>query len=272
VSFGLTQKLFLSAFESAWAPFYYATIREPDAPRVFRMVSTYGVAILALLTAGVSATGRDAVQAITHGRILPPFDPRWHDVSLVVGFTSLGVFFQGIYLLTSIGLNITKKTQYYPVATMTAAAANVGLNFLLIPRLGIVGAGWANAAAYALQAAIGFVLSQRFYRIAYEWGRIARVCAAAAAAYMVAILLPSMRPAIDPHKTIAWMPDVLARGTAVVVVYAALLALTGFFHGEELARLRVLRRRSQPRAATLRAPDSTEMAGEVVATDIEAPE
>ena len=33
VSFGLTQKLFLSAFESAWAPFYYATAREPDAPR-----------------------------------------------------------------------------------------------------------------------------------------------------------------------------------------------------------------------------------------------
>src|SRR4051794_39540441 len=52
VSFGLTQKLFLSAFESAWAPFYYAAVREPDAPRVFRIVTTYGIAVLALLTAG----------------------------------------------------------------------------------------------------------------------------------------------------------------------------------------------------------------------------
>ena len=46
VSLGLTQKLFLSAFESAWAPFYYATIREPDAPRVFhnsRTLSEHGV-------------------------------------------------------------------------------------------------------------------------------------------------------------------------------------------------------------------------------------
>ena len=67
VSFGLTQKLFLSAFESAWAPFYYATIREPDARRVFRVVTTYGVAVLALLTAGLSAVGRDAAQAMTHG-------------------------------------------------------------------------------------------------------------------------------------------------------------------------------------------------------------
>ena len=75
--FGLTQKLFLSAFESAWAPFYYATIREPDAPRVFRTVTTYGVAVLALLTAGLSAVGRDAAAAMTHGRLMAPDDPRW---------------------------------------------------------------------------------------------------------------------------------------------------------------------------------------------------
>ena len=136
VSFGLTQKLFLSAFESAWAPFYYATIREPDAPRVFRTVTTYGVAVLALLTAGLSAVGRDAAQAMTHGRLLAPDDPRWHDVATVITWTAIGVFLQGVYLLTSIGLNITKRTQYYPVATMTAAATNVGLNFLLIPRYG----------------------------------------------------------------------------------------------------------------------------------------
>jgi hypothetical protein len=34
VSFGLIPKIALGAFESAWAPFYYATSREPDAKRV----------------------------------------------------------------------------------------------------------------------------------------------------------------------------------------------------------------------------------------------
>jgi len=271
VSFGLVEKLFLSAFESAWAPFYYATIREPDAPRVFRIVSTYGVAVLALLTAGVAATGADAMKAMTHGRFLPPFDSRWHDVSIVIGFTALGVFFQGIYLVTSIGLNITKRTQYYPIATITAAAVNVGLNVVLIPRLGMVGAAWANGIAYAAQAVLGFTLSQRFYRIEYEWGRIARASGAAIVAYSAAILLPSIRLAVDPHKTIAALPDVLSRGTTVVVVFVALLAVAGFFHAGELAVLRALRRRAGPPRTTPRAPDSTEMAGEIVATDIEAP-
>jgi O-antigen/teichoic acid export membrane protein len=272
VSFGLTQKLFLSAFEAAWAPFYYATIREPDAPRVFRSVTTYGIAVLALLTAGLSAVGRHAAEAMTHGRILAPDDPRWNDVGTVITWTAIGVFLQGVYLLTSIGLNITKRTQYYPVATISAATTNIGLNFVLIPRYGIVGAAWANGAGYAVQAALGYAFSQRFYPIAYEWGRIARVCLAGMAAYAVACMVPSIHLAVDPRSTLAPVPDLLLRGVTVMAVFTGLLAVTGFFHPEELRRLRAISRGSAPVSATNRAPDSTEMAGEIVATDIGVPE
>ena len=74
--------------------------------------------MLALLTAGLSAVGRDAAEAMTHGRFMAPDDPRWSDVATVIAWTAIGVFLQGVYLLTSIGLNITKRTQYYPVATI----------------------------------------------------------------------------------------------------------------------------------------------------------
>jgi len=273
VSVGLMQKLFLSAFESAWAPFYYATVKEPDAPRVFRTVTTYGVAILALLTAGLAAVGTEALRAMTHGRILAPEDPRWAAVTVVIAFTAIGVFFQGVYLLTSIGLNITKQTQYYPVATMTSAAINVGLNFLLIPTYGVYAAAWANGIAYAALAVIGYRFSQRFYAVPYEWGRLTRVCGAAIAAYLAAIMLPRIHLPVDPRSTLAPLPDLVVRGTAVIGVFTGLLAVTGFFRGGEIARLRALRRRrTAPAPATLRAPDSTEMAGEIVATDIEAPD
>jgi O-antigen/teichoic acid export membrane protein len=272
VSLGLTQKLFLSAFESAWAPFYYATVKEPDAPRVFRLVTTYGVAILALLTAGLSAIGADALRAMTHGRILAPGDPRWSTVSVVTAFTAIGVFFQGFYLLTSIGLNITKQTRFYPVATITAAAVNVGLNLLMIPRYGVYGAAWANGIAYAVQAVLGFHLSQRYYPIAYEWGRLVRVCVAAGLAYGIAVMLPRVQIAVDPRSSLAPIPDLVLRGSAVVVVFGGLLLVSGFFHAEELERLRALRRRTGPTPAAQKAIDSTEMAGEIVATDIERPE
>jgi O-antigen/teichoic acid export membrane protein len=270
VSFGLVQKLFLSAFESAWAPFYYATVREADAQRTFRTITTYGVAVLALLTAGLAAIGRHAAQAMTHGFLLAPDDPQWNAVESVITWTAIGVFLQGVYLLTSIGLNITKRTEYYPAATLSAAFVNIVLNFALIPRFGIVGAAWANGAGYAVQAGVGYVFSQRFYPIHYEWGRLLRVCGAAIAATVVARMLPAVTLPVDARSMLAPLPDLLLRGMTVIAVFVGLLAVTGFFHAAELRRLGGLRRR--PGRPPLASPDSTEMAGEIVATDIGVPE
>jgi O-antigen/teichoic acid export membrane protein len=269
VSFGLTLKLFLSAFESAWAPFYYGTMREPDAPQVFRVITTYGVAVLALLGAGLSAVGRDVASAMTHGYFIAPDDPRWQAVGSIITWTAVGVVLQGVYLLTSIGLNITKQTQYYPIATMVAAATNVVLNFILIPRVGIVGAGWANAAAYGVQAALGFAFSQRFYAIAYEWGRLLRVAVFSVVAWAVAHSLPSIKLAgVGPRSWLAPVPDILLRGTTVVVIYVGLLAATGFFGAEDIKKLLTLRGRARSQPPMAPAPDTTELGGEVVSADL----
>lgn len=251
VSFGLIPKLALSAFEYAWAPFYYATAREPGAQKVFSAVTTYGVAVLALLTAGLSAIARDLLELVTHGQYV--------DAEGVVAWTAIGVFFYGVYLLTSIGLNITKNTQFYPVSTAIGAAVNIGCNFLLIPRYGIIGAAWANGVTYFVQAAIAFVLAQRVYPIAYERGRLSRAVLAAAVAYVSAASLPAMPP----------LAGVLARGTTVVAVMALLLWSTRFFKAEELRVLNAMRLRGKQRPPVTTPPDSTEMAGEIVGTDVQ---
>ncbi len=249
-SFALTQKLFLSAFESAWAPFYYATAREADARRVFAVVTTYGFGVLALMTAGLSAIAADLV----HLMVGDVYAAAAH----VIPWIALGVLFQGVYLLTSIGLNLTKNTTYYPVATATAAATAISLNVLLVPRYGIFGAAWANAAAYATQAAMAYGFSRRFYPIDYEWARLARVTAAAALAYVAARQLREM-PALA---------GLLARGVVVIAVMTAVLGATRFFHRSEVDLLRRLIRR-RPGVTVATAPaETTEFAGEIVATDV----
>ena len=141
-------KLLLSAFEYAWAPFYYADdeasrTRKRDVPRWSRPTAS---PCLALLTPGWPRSAATIVRCVdAAGSSTAP--PR------VVPWTALGVFFHGVYLLTSIGLNITKRTRYYPVATVAAAATQHRRSTsLLIPRYGIIGAAWANAAAYGVQA------------------------------------------------------------------------------------------------------------------------
>jgi len=248
VSFGLIEKIVLGAFEYAWAPFYYATAREPDAGRVFATVATYGIAILALMTSGLSAIAGDLLDVVTHGQYVA--------ASGVVTWTAVGVFFYGIYLLTSIGLNITSRTAYYPLTTSVGAALNIGLNFLFIPRFGIIGAAWANGAAYAVQAALAFHYSQRFYPVRHEYGRIGRVVIAALLAFLIARVLPTM-PAVF---------GIVARGTTVVVVMSALLWLTNFFNPEELRALSSVRMRRGP--SPIATPETTELAGEIVSVEI----
>jgi O-antigen/teichoic acid export membrane protein len=249
VSFGLIPKLFLSAFETAWAPFYYATAREIDGVRTLAGVTTYAFAVLALLTAGLAATGGELLALVV--------GPDYAAGAGVVGWTAVAVLLQGIYLLTSIGLNVTGHTRYYPVSTLAGAACNVGLNFVLIPRVGIIGAAWANAAGYGVQAAAAYAFSQRFYPITYEAGRLARVGLSAVAAYAAALAIPDASP----------LAGLLVRGSTVLVVMGTLLALSGFFRPEELRVLQGLRRRT-PGPRTAAAPDTIEMAGEIVATGL----
>jgi O-antigen/teichoic acid export membrane protein len=237
-SFGMALKLVLNAFEYAWAPFYYSTMKTPDAKPTFRLVTTYGVAGLTLLVAGLAATGPEIVRWV-----LPA---EFHGAADVVPWVGLGVGFQGLYLLTSIGLNITKSTHLYPVATGAAAAASVSANVLLVPRFGSLGAAWANAVAYFVMFATAFVLSQRVYPIPLEWGRLARIVAAGGAAFGAALLVPALPP----------LAAALARGTVVTVAFPGILAALGFLDARELRtlgrladRVRALRAAPAPAAA-----------------------
>ena len=224
-SFGMALKLVLNAFEYAWAPFYFQTMKTPEAKATFRLVTTYGCAGIALLVAGLAATGPEVVRWV-----LPA---EFHGAARIVPWVGLGVGFHGVYLLTSIGLNITKSTRFYPVATGAAAATSIAANLLLVPHYGSLGAAWSNAAAYGVMAGTAFVLSQRVYPIPLEWGRLARIGVAGTVAYAAAWSLPAMSPLVAT----------LVRGGVVTLAFPACLAALGFLDARELRTLgRVLER------------------------------
>lgn len=237
-SFGQAMKLFMSAFEYAWAPFYFATMKEPDAKATFRTVTTYGFAVLVLLEAGLAAVAMDVVRLMTK--------PGFEDAAHVIPWIGLGLVFHGVYLLTSIGLNITKQTRFYPVATTAAAVASVAGNLALVPHYGAMGAAWTNAASYFVLASVAFVLSQRVYPIPLEWGRLARLALAATGAWLLAAQLPA---------TLSPLAGLLARGLVVCATYPVLLLAVGFYDGRELRTVgRMIARARTKRANVPAAP------------------
>jgi O-antigen/teichoic acid export membrane protein len=237
-SFALGLKLFLSAFENAWAPFYFATMREPNAKETLSRVTTYAWAALVLLAAGLTAVADDVVRLMTTAD--------FYGASAVIPWVAAGVVFQGVYLLTSIGLNITKQTKYYPISTSIAAFTSVAANLLLIPRFGAIGAAWANTLSYAVLAATAMRFSQRAYPLRYEWRRISLIVVAGVVACAAAhVIVPRPLPPAAGF---------LVRGGVVALGYPLLLVALGFFRRGEREQLRTLVVRLLDRAGRRAAP------------------
>jgi O-antigen/teichoic acid export membrane protein len=222
---GAAVAFFKSAFETAWAPFYYEMARTPDAKTVFSKMATYGVAVLVLLVAGTTAVARDVVLLV--------LSPDYLEAVPVVPLIGMAMGLQGVYQLTSIGLNLTKRTEFYSVSTIGAAGVGIAAGLWLIPRFGIIGAAETVLLAYAVQAAVAYVFAQRLYPVRYEIGRLARVAVAGIAAALIAQALPDMPP----------LAGFLARGTTAVAVYVTVLWMTGFFRPTERAFLREIAQR-----------------------------
>ena len=230
-SFGLAIKLFLSAFEYAWAPFYYATMKERDAKDTFRLVTTYGMGVLVLLEAGLAATGArrrasDDDAGFLRRRARDSLD--WAGRGLP-GVLSAHVDWaehhQGDPLLSrGHGHRGAHQSRGQPAAH---------------PGFGAMGAAWMNACSYAVLAGAAYALSQRVYPVRHEYGRLARLIVAGVVAWLGAKAWPA---------TASPLADFLVRGLTVLVAYPVLLAILGFYHRREidgLARL-VRARRAAP--------------------------
>ena len=139
----------------------------------------------ACLTVGLSVVGRDVAAAMTHGFFIAPDDPRWQAIGSIIAWTAVGVLLQGVYLLTSIGLNITKRTRVLSGRDHGRGRYQRRAQFPADPplrdRRPLAGRTQRRTACRPCSAA---VFSQRFYPVAYEWGRLARVTLFSVLAYV----------------------------------------------------------------------------------------
>jgi len=225
-SLGTAVKFALSAFEPAWGPFVYSRIKEPDAPRTLARVITWAWLVFAAAGTGVALFARELLEIFTSR-------PEFRAGAPVIPVVALAYLFHGVFLLTSIGIGIRKRTRWYPIITGASATTNVVANLVLIPRLGMLGAAWATVLSYAVMAGLGFAISERLYPLPLEWGRLSRISAAALGVFLASRLVPTGSLAVAiPVKL------------ALLATLPALLLASGFATPEERRALRQWRRRS----------------------------
>jgi len=156
--------------------------------------------------------------------------PKFFESYEAIGLISTAVTLYALYMVLVVILGRTGRTEFNLPATSAALVANVGLNLLLIPPLGIAGAGLALVASYMVVLALMYGFTQRLFPVPYQWARLARVV-------IVSTVLVGVGELLLPTEGLIG----LAGRGALWLAYPLALLVTGFFTPQErgwLSRLR----------------------------------
>ena len=167
---GIFMMLFVSMFQYAWQPFYLKQSLKENAKELFSKVFTYFTLFASAIFLVLSLFIEDIVKIRFFGFYL--IGKNFWDGLYIVPIVLLAYVFNGFYINFLAGIQIQKKTQYMPLVSGLGAIVNVLANFLLIPELGMLGAAYATLLAYLSMAIFQYFLSQKFYKIHYEWRKI----------------------------------------------------------------------------------------------------
>jgi O-antigen/teichoic acid export membrane protein len=172
VKFAQAVNVIVRGFQLAWPPLAYSIRDDGEARRAYATIVTLFVAGCAFVVTGMWLFSRWIVRLLAA--------PEFFASYKAVGLISTAVTLYALYLVLVVILGRTGRTEFNLPATLAALVANVVLNLLLVPPLGIVGAGLALVASYVVVLALMYAFTQRLFPVPYEWGRLLRVVLASA--------------------------------------------------------------------------------------------
>ncbi|HWM55920.1 MAG TPA: oligosaccharide flippase family protein [Solirubrobacterales bacterium] len=222
VKFAQAVNVLVRGFQLAWPPLAYSIRDDDEARRAYALVVTYFIAVCAFVVTGMWLLSRWIVRALAAPEFFASYE--------AIGLISTAVTLYALYMVQVVILGRTGRTDLNLPATIAALVANVVLNLILVPPLGIVGAGIALVASYLIVVVTMYGFTQRLFPVPYEWGRLAKVV-------LASTVLVGLGELLLPTEGLAG----LAGRLALLLAYPLALLASGFFTRDErrnLARLR----------------------------------
>jgi O-antigen/teichoic acid export membrane protein len=173
--FGFVLTAFVATpFQQIWAPERFQIAQRPNAQVVFRRVFLYFNVALGCTAMLISLFVRDVLKVMS--------TPNFWGAYAVVPLILIAQILHQWTAYNNLGLLLTKNTKKFAWGSAVAIPSVLLLNFLLIPRHGLWGAAIATIIAYVLRFLVIQTISQREYRIHYDWLRVIKLYAILASA------------------------------------------------------------------------------------------
>ena len=220
---GMVMNLVEQAFQLAWPPHRFAIAKQPNAKHQFARILTYYLLAFGFLAMVLSLLAKELLMIMT--------TPKFYAAAAVVPLIALSYIFSGVRHMTNTGLAILNKNYYVPPIIVGSALINLGLNYVLIPPYGMIGAAWATILSYLILVIVQTLVNLHYYYIRYEYGRMAKLALTWGATYGLSLLIET--PSL-------WL-NIGLKGL-LLLIYPFVLYALRFYEKEELEALKGLLR------------------------------
>ena len=176
--FALIMQTILNAFALAWIPVFYQIVKEDDAENKLALFGKIYWCLTLFLGLVLTLASKEALGVFADGA--------YRDSYVVVPALMATQALTCLWHLFVNPLFLRNKTAYLPLVMGAAALLSIVLNIFMIPRWGLIGAGWAVFAANAFVNVAAGVLSLRWYPIPYRAGQMLLAGVAAVISFVAA--------------------------------------------------------------------------------------
>jgi O-antigen/teichoic acid export membrane protein len=160
---GALSPVILGPFNLAWPSIMYTIAKRKDAAQIYQLVFRWYGFVLLVAVFALSLIATMLLNVL--------FPPVYHSAAPVIPIVAVSTMLYGIYNIFTVGIFVQRKPWFIIIFTSLAALVNVGLNIILIPLYGSMGAALSTLLAYALLASIAYIVNQRVYPIPFEIGK-----------------------------------------------------------------------------------------------------
>lgn len=137
--------------------------------------------------------------------------------------------FLGMSIISSVGIFMEGRTMYSAIATIIATIFNIGLNFILIPKIGIMGAAISTLIAFAVLFALNLIFSNYFYKIQYEYKKLSALFILSLILFKATYFLSTSHFWVD-----------MAIKMVFVIIFPFILVLFSFYEKKEIELIKKL--------------------------------
>ena len=159
--------LIVTPLQLAWPTIFYALAKKDDAKEIYARVLTYFIFIASLTALGLTLFASQIIEIIS--------PENYSDAAMIIPYVAFSYIFYGAHFVVVPGIHLKEKTKYYPLVVGIPAIINLILNYFFVPTYGMIGAAVTTLTCFALMLIITYAISNYFYKVKYEWGRILKI-------------------------------------------------------------------------------------------------